>query len=223
MNYWWANQKQTHSHEIGFGEGYLWSPKKQSNGNTNFSYEYMKSILPSDIIFSYAKSSIIAIGVAQTHCYSFPKPVKFGVAGLNWSQEGWKINVKYTRLQNPVRTIDRIKDFKHLLPNKYSPINPITGYGNQAYLFKIDRELALFLANMIDYHAVQLVNQEMVSSENTIDSIVDMHIQEWEDRIELQLENDASLKATQRTTLIRARVGQGRFRKELFAREKCVE
>jgi len=220
MNYWWVNQKQTYRHEIGDGDGYLWSPKKQSNGKTNFSYEYMKSVLPGDIVFSYAKSSIIAIGVAQTHCYSFPKPIEFCSAGLNWSQEGWKVDVKYTKLLNPVRTIDRISQITHLLPRKYSPISSTTGHGNQAYLFKIDRPLAIALANMIDNHAIQLISQETVRSETNIDSIVDMHIWEWEERIELQLENDTSLNATERKTLINARVGQGRFRRKLLAREK---
>jgi len=220
MNYWWVNQKQTHRHEIGSGDGYLWSPKKQSDGNVNFSYEYMKTILPGDVVFSYAKSSIIAIGVTQTHCYSFPKPIEFGNAGLNWSQEGWKINVKYTKLQNAVRTIEKVEQIRHLLPIKYSPINPISGHGNQSYLFKIGKPLALALAKMIDHHTVQLVNREIVSSESNVDSIIDKYIHEWEERVESQLENDASLKPTEKDTLIMARIGQGKFRRELLSREK---
>jgi hypothetical protein len=30
MRYWWANQNQTYGHEV--PGGYLWSPKRKSNG-----------------------------------------------------------------------------------------------------------------------------------------------------------------------------------------------
>jgi len=220
MNYWWVNQKQTHRHEIGDGEGYLWSPKKQSNGNSHFSYEFMKTVLPGDVVFSYAESAIIAIGVAQTHCYSFPKPTEFGTTGLNWSQEGWKVDIRYRRLPNSVRTIDKVEQLVHLLPIKYSPINPTNGHSNLAYLFKIDRPLALALAQMIDHIAVELINSETMGSENETYATVDKHIHEWENRVESLLENDESLKPTYRNTLIIARIGQGKFRKELLTREK---
>jgi putative restriction endonuclease len=65
MNFWWVNQKRTYRHEI--GEGYMWSPKRQQDGNKHFSYEYMKHVQPGDIIFSYANAAIIALGIASTH------------------------------------------------------------------------------------------------------------------------------------------------------------
>lgn len=220
MNYWWVNQKQTYRHEIGNGDGYMWSPKRQSDGNRHFSYEFMKGVMPGDVVFSYANSLIIALGVAQTHCYTFPKPTEFGNAGGNWSNEGWKVDVKYTKLSNPIRTIDRIGEIRHLLPKNFSPIRPQNGHANQAYLFQIDRPFALKLASMIDHHAVRLIDQDTVMAESNIDAIVDKHILEWENRVQAQLENDQSLNETEKKTLITARVGQGKFRKELLKREQ---
>jgi len=81
MKYWWVNQKQTFRQEV--GRGYMWSPKLQSNGTKNFSYEYMKKVCPGDLVYSYANTAIIAVGIARTHCYSFPKPTEFGTAGSN--------------------------------------------------------------------------------------------------------------------------------------------
>ena len=220
MNYWWVNQKQTYRQEIGDGNGYMWSPKRQKNGKPHFSYEFMRSVKSGDVIFSYANSSIIAIGIAQTLSYHFPQPTEFGSAGLNWSQEGWRIDVKYTKLVKPLRTIDKIKEIANLLPSKYSPINSLTGYGNQSYLFKIDYELAIVLAQMIDHSAVKLVSKEMVLDNNQNDSGFNEHIQEWENRVEADLQADHTISKTEKITLIKARIGQGKFRKDLLHRER---
>ena len=50
MRYWWANQNQTYGHEI--VGGYLWSPKRKSNGERNAFYEFMREVSPGDIVFS---------------------------------------------------------------------------------------------------------------------------------------------------------------------------
>ena len=71
MQYWWVNQKQTYRQEI--GEGYMWSPKRKKDGRKHFSYEYIKHVQPGDVVFSYAKAAIIAVGVVSTNCYSFSK------------------------------------------------------------------------------------------------------------------------------------------------------
>jgi len=51
VRYWWVNQKQTHRHEI--AGGYLWSPKRRSDGGRNQFYENMKEVAPGDRVFSY--------------------------------------------------------------------------------------------------------------------------------------------------------------------------
>ena len=125
MKYWWVNHKQTYRQEV--GEGYMWSPKKQKNGNPHFSYEYMKHVQPGDILFSYTNAAIIAIGIATTHCYTFPKPQEFGKAGIYWSDEGWKVDVSFRKLDVPIRTMDHFDSLKPLLPEKYSPLRSTDG------------------------------------------------------------------------------------------------
>ncbi|RBP52905.1 HNH endonuclease [Arenicella xantha] len=220
MNYWWVNQKQTFAQEVGNGDGYLWSPKLQSDGRRNFSYEFMKKVRQGDVIFSYANSAIMAIGVAQTHHYSFPKPDEFGNAGANWSDEGWKVDVRYTRLTSPVRTIDHINSLRNLLPKQYSPLQATNGHANQAYLFKIDQHLALALAELIDQHAVELVRQNKVNAETVIVPQVFERIEEWEDQIQSKIESNDSLSPTDRLTLIKARRGQGQFRQDVLRVEQ---
>lgn len=220
MNYWWVNQKQTYRHEI--GEGYMWSPKYQQDGNKHFSYEYMKHIQPGDIIFSYANTTVIAIGIAQTHCYSFPKPMEFGKAGIYWSDVGWKVDVLYRKLDAPVRTMDHIDSLRSLLPTSKSPIRPENGRGNQAYLFQIDQPLALALAHLVDGQAVALVSGNYIADSSQSADTIDAQIEIWEDKLEESILTSVDIPETEKESLIKARRGQGKFRELLLSREpKC--
>ena len=42
MRYWWVNQNQTYRQEV--EGGYLWSPKRKSNGHLNPFYETMREV-----------------------------------------------------------------------------------------------------------------------------------------------------------------------------------
>jgi putative restriction endonuclease len=109
MRYWWVNQNQTYRHEV--AGGYLWSPKRKANGGVNPFYESMREVAPGDIVLSFADTRIAAIGIARSHCYECPKPREFGSAGMNWSDIGWKVEVKFTELVNRIRPADQWKSF----------------------------------------------------------------------------------------------------------------
>lgn len=81
MRYWWVNQNQTYRHE--FRGGYLWSPKRKSDGSRNAFYESMREVAPGDLVFSFADTRIGAFGIVQSHAYENPKPAEFGSAGRN--------------------------------------------------------------------------------------------------------------------------------------------
>ena len=75
--------------------GYLWSPKRNANGNRNAFYEFMPAeVAPGDVIFSFKDTFICAIGTAQSYCWESPKPLEFGNAGQNWENVGWKVTVR---------------------------------------------------------------------------------------------------------------------------------
>ena len=76
MRYWWVNQKQTYRHEV-LG-GYLWSPKRKSNGDRNPFYDFMREVAPGDVVFSFADGLVKAIGIVGSHGYESPKPLEFG-------------------------------------------------------------------------------------------------------------------------------------------------
>jgi hypothetical protein len=221
MNYWWVNQKQTYRHEI--GEGYMWSPKVQMDGKRHFSYEYMKHIHTGDIIFSYANAAIIAIGVAKAPCYHFPKPMEFGKAGINWSDEGWRVDVKYQKLAQPLRTMDHIDALRSLLPSSKSPMRTDNGGANQAYLFQIDKTLALALSHLIGGQAVALISDRYVSEPSYDDlGTREVNIDAWENKVEAAIIENEDLTKTEKETLVKARRGQGKFRALVLGREvKC--
>jgi hypothetical protein len=76
----WVNQNQTFAQET--AGGYLWSPKRNTNGARNPLYEFMREVAPGDLVLSLEGTHIRAIGVARSYAYECPKPPEFGSAGV---------------------------------------------------------------------------------------------------------------------------------------------
>lgn len=209
MSYWWVNQNQTFKHEL--KGGYLWSPKRKANLHRNPFYEFMREVAPGDIIFSYQGACIKAIGIAQSPCYECPKPEEFGSAGANWSDIGWKIEVRYFPLQTQIRPADEMAILQPLLPERYSPLQS-TGRGNQSvYLTTIPVELATALIGLIGHEARQLLNgnliRDQVITEQAMPDII-----RWEEHIAQSIRSEQDISVTERETLVMARRGQGIFK-----------
>jgi len=102
--FWWVNNKQTYTHEI--GGNYLWSPTERSDGGLNEFYENMKRVRPGDVVFAFAGGEIKAVGICSAPAILAPKPGEFGAAGDAWGSEGWRVPVEFTRLSTPLRPKD---------------------------------------------------------------------------------------------------------------------
>ena len=208
MRYWWVNQNQTYHHEI--HGGYLWSPKRNANGARNPFYEFMREVAPGDLIFSFADTRILAIGIAQSYCWENPKPLEFGTAGQNWESIGWKVKVNFTQLANKVRPKDHIGILRPLLPEKYSPLQP-NGNGLQSiYLTALPEALAEVLIGLIGEEIVPIA-----ITAGRVKPIVSDDLEFWERRIERQVANDSTVPETERQAIIIARSGQGLFKKRV--------
>ena len=220
MRFWWVNQNQTFRQEQ--HGGYLWSPKRKSNGQRNPFYEFMREVSPGDIIFSFVDTRIGHIAVAQSTAYEAPKPREFGSAGPNWSQIGWKISVRYFRLNNWIRPADHMSALGQVLPGRYSPLQS-DGKGNQGvYLTRLSEQFAETLVSLIGHEARQLM------SANRMDRYeVDVHLEpvpeidEWEDYLSEQIAADQEIADTERNALIKARRGQGLFRENVRRIERA--
>lgn len=198
MRYWWVNQKQTHRHEI--GNGFLWSPKKNSDGSASPFYNFMTEIQPGDIVFSYVNRQIIAVGVATSKAFTSTKPQEFGRAGETWSSEGWKVDVDFQVVDSPIAPRNHWSIINPLLPERYSPLQS-NGSGNQAYLFSISTELGALLLNLL---GIEELNWEVLSLD-------ELKFDEYEQEII----RDATIEETLKPTLVLARRGQGKFRERV--------
>lgn len=206
--YWWVNHKQTARQEID-GQ-YLWSPKVEANGARSEFYNNMRRASPGDIVLSYADQQIRYVGRVAEFAFTAPKPEEFGNAGEYWNSEGWLLPVFWVPLSEPVRPKALIGQLRPHLPQKYSPISPETGSGNQkAYLAAIPEEVfALVTAGSL-FDAVNLARGGANSLK--YDVVVDL----LEEEAEQSVLADLSLDDTTRKAIVAARRGQGLFRKNL--------
>lgn len=151
MANWWVNHKQTYREES--DGGYLWSPKRKSNGDRNQSYDNMALVETGDLVFSYANGLIQQIGIATDRGLSSPKPTEFGDKGAYW------------------------------------------------------KVAASLLARIPDSPEIVAGAKRVEIGNAVLDSIGD--------QIEASIRNDTDIDSTERHEIIKARRGQGRFRRNL--------
>lgn len=197
-SFWWVNHKQTHKQEI--NGGYIWSPKKNANGATNYSYENMPKTAVGDVVFSFAEAKIKGIGLVSDYCVSAPKPDEFGNVGDNWDDVGWLVKVEWSMLSNPFRAKDNIATLLPHLSDKYAPIQS-NGNGNQGcYLASISTELAEVLFELSNADIGQYVVDELWQEEELATQ---------------EIEQDTSIDQTTKKQLVDSRRGQGKYRRNL--------
>lgn len=207
MAFWWVNHKQTRDHEI--RGGYLWSPMRNANGARNQTYENMRLVRHGDIVFSYARGRIGAVGRVTEAATACPKPDEFGDVGGYWSNEGWMVEVDFRDTPRPLQPAQAIDLIGPLLPARYSPIQR-NGHGNQGcYLAEISNALGQLLLALTD--ADQIADSDNASAIEVDESahpdvLEDIHL----------VETDGTLTETQRLQLAKARIGQGLFRKRVI-------
>ena len=212
MRYWWVNQNQTYRHEV--AGGYLWSPKRKSNGAQNPFYDFMREMAPGDIVFSFADTVIRAIGIAGSYAYEAPKPLEFGPAGANWEMIGWRIDVRFSALRRPIRPSEHMGVLAPLLPARYAPLRP-NGHGLQSvYLTRLPEELAAALLDLLGAEARDLVLRHRI--EDPASNATAFGLVEWEEHELSQVQSDQSIPDTDRQAIVLARRGQGIFKKRVM-------
>ena len=205
MRYWWVNQNQTYRQEV--SGGYLWSPKRSANGARNPYYETMREVAPGDLIFSFADTRILAIGIAESYCWASPKPEEFGNTGQNWENVGWRVRIRFSELANRIRPKDHIELLRPLLPSRYSPLQA-NGNGLQSvYLAEVPAPMGEVLIGLIGIEA-----QAAASAAANVRPVPSDDIDLWERQLEQQIAAAPDIPETERRALVRARIGQGLFK-----------
>ena len=212
MRYWWVNQKQTYRHEV--PGGYLWSPKKKANGNRNAFYDFMREVAPGDVVFSYAGGLIKAIGLVASHAYEAPKPLEFGQSGAYWDKIGWRVDVRFTELNGPIKPSEYMDRLARLMPAKYAPLQ-VDGSGLQSvYLTLLPDAFAEVLVDLVGREARSIVQMRRVADAE--DRPVAIGLVEWEEHELQRVSQDKELSETTRKAIVMARRGQGLFKQNVL-------
>ncbi len=210
QRFWWVNHKQTVKQET---DGrYLWSPKfestKKGPKRSQF-YNNMRRVSPGDLVLSYADGAVRSIGRVVEFAFTAPKPKEFGNAGSYWSDEGWLVPVFWVPLSTPVRPKTFISELGQFFPKKYSPMRA-SGDGNQkAYLSEIEWPVIDMVLAHTRYDEVALAT----GGANSLN--YSAMAEQLDDDVEQAIAGDVSLESTVRQSLIDARRGQGRFRRNV--------
>lgn len=217
MRFWWVNQKQTYRQEV--PGGYLWSPRRKTNGQRNPYYEFMREVSPGDVVFSFASALIKAIGIVGSHAYEAPKPLEFGQAGAYWETIGWRVDVRFVELRSPIRPADYMDVLTPLLPRRYAPLRE-NGAGLQnMYLTEISPGFAAALIDLLGAEARALVTGQRVADEPQLSQGIG--ISQWEEHEAQRILTDPSISVTTKESLVLARRGQGVFKDRVRAIERA--
>jgi putative restriction endonuclease len=189
--------------------GYLWSPVSEANGARSRFYDNMRLAAPGDVVLSYADARVGRVGIVADFAISAPKPEEFGSVGAYWNSTGWLLPVEWLDTTLSVRPKEILNSLAPLLPSSHSPIQAISGNGNQkAYLAEVDKavvDLVLEAASLPLNLVLSAPDRTMADFATKLDDIVEDNIK-----------HDISLDQTVREQLVRARRGQGIFRKRVL-------
>jgi predicted restriction endonuclease len=213
MNYFWVNQKQTYKQER--EGGYLWAPKRGSDGKQHWGWKTMTKVNQGDIIFNNVNGALRSYCVATSAAYDFSKPAELE---QEWEQQGWKINVRYIDLQSPIVISEHLNEIGDLFPTKYSPYSVQYKKANQSYLAELSIELGTAIAK------IGGVNQSTNNPNQPATKVITSTSSEPKDAVKDAESNDFVPTATEKEMLVKQRLTQGRFRKDLMDRynERCA-
>ncbi len=219
MRFWWVNHKQTFRHEV--GGGYVWSPKVNRNGHRNAAYDFMTEVMPGDVVFSYAFAKIQALGFAVSSCYSSPRPDEFGKIGLSWNLIGWRVDVRFQKLEEPISPRDHLELIEPLLPKKYAPLHT-DGKGRQdMYFSSISAQFATALLELLPAALAAAAGIGAVAEQTAANEIELRGQFEWEELEEQKIRRKSDIPDTTRHALVVARRGQGLFKERVAEVERA--
>ena len=182
MAAFWITQNKTFAQEA--EGGFLWAPLFDLSGKQRRMHVILGEMKPGDLILSYVRRHIVAIGFVLSDPVHAPKPSDFDPDG-RWQRDGWLVPVRFTQVEHPVDIAALAPRLLPLLPDRHAPLNR-DGTGAQGYAFFLPpRAEALLLREL---------------GLNIVDRAVSDHV------------DQAVPDATSRLAIIEARVGQGIFR-----------
>lgn len=131
---WWVNQGSTYVRE--HAGGYLWAPIVDKNGRELDHWRAMRHLRTGDIVLNYANTRLRAWSTVTAEATPSPRPDP--AADDSWTDDGFRAELEYQELQEPVRLSD--------IPTEWRRAEgaPFTTDGGvrQGYLFGVSDEFA---------------------------------------------------------------------------------
>jgi putative restriction endonuclease len=201
---WWVNHRQNFRQE--YVGGYLWSPKCNRNGSVNESYTNMTRVRAGDTVFSSAAGELRAVGVALAGAREAVKPLDHGlIEGAAASESGWQVPVRLQLLDEPLRIKEHAAALATVLPSKYSPIRASGDSNPSVYLAQVSAPMAALLGELLGGQV-----------ESVLAGLAMAPAAEWaEDAAAVEIGLRRDLAPSQRAELLKARNGQGVFRRNV--------
>lgn len=197
VNYWTINQGKTYKDEI--PGGYAWAPITNKSGKKIQFYTNITFMKMNDIAFSLINNKkglcIYAVGLVKSNYYKCKNPLTNNKE--DWINEGWKIDIEWKVIEvNPIIK-EHFQKIKPLLPEKYSPILKKNGNApQQCYVSQISNELGNLFKELIGLqYNFNCHDEECILEE---------------------IKNDVTINETVKECLVKSRIGQGRFRKNVL-------
>jgi hypothetical protein len=209
MRYWWINHKDAARAAI---EGeYLWSPRRKSNRKdkssaSNESFDNVTEVLTGDVVFSFADGMLGAVGVALGRARAAPRPGASEATGLSVPGEsGWQVPVRYIELQQPLRPKDYARELAAVLPRKHARIRASGARNPNVQLGAVPEAMATLLCKLLGGQVEEIEENINVSlGPEFLDDIAEDNLRQRPD-----------IGPVEKERLIRARRGQGDFRRSL--------
>jgi len=174
----------------------------------------MREVAPGDIIFSFADTFIKAIGIAASHAYESPKPLEFGQTGAYWDNIGWRVDVRFSGLNSPLRPANHMDVLAPRLPKRYAPLLE-DGRGLQGvYLTRLPEPFVQALVDLLGTPARDLIRGFQVAEQPNLQ--VAIGLAEWEEHEMNQVRTDDNIPETTRHAVVLARRGQGLFKQRVM-------
>jgi putative restriction endonuclease len=212
--FWWVNQNRTREE---FEVGFMWSPFTKKNGDSNPYYEFMSETAPGDRVISFWGGKVQGFGVVTEDPTAAGKPVYREAE--TWSDLGWMVDVEFETFPSPFSPKDHIAQIRDLLPSKYSPLTS-DGKGVELYLTEISESLFTKICRLGKQERSVVIKiasgrtaQQQHSPVLASESLDDEHE-------EILLQRTDFSGALEKEMVVRARRGQGVFRRNVRAVER---
>jgi putative restriction endonuclease len=171
--------------------GYLWAPKTGKKGQTQAYWATMQQVRPGDLIFSGVDNALRAVAEVTQLAYTAQRPDPMD--DQYWYGDGWRLDVTYSDLPEPMYYPDWVPNVLAEMPAIHSPFHG-KGKPNQGYLYALPTSVGEYVISLASQQGIDLAGKANLAAP--------------------VLEGSE----TTRQQLTAARVGQGKFRKDLLAR-----